>query len=240
MQQNISDLERLASVVTGGTLIALSARRPRRHLPGLALGTGLVARGVTGVCPVTGARRRLRARDDTRKALGGARGIRVEASVTIARPVEEVFARFRRLESLPNFMRAIERVDLNGERQSHWVMRAPAGLKVEWDAAIINDEPPTRLAWRSLPGADVASAGSVRFQPLPRGGTAVHVLLQYEPPFGKAGASMASLLGHSPAALLREDLRRFKQLMEAGEIPRADHRAGGTRTWLFNAIGARA
>jgi uncharacterized membrane protein len=240
MQQNISDLERLASVVTGGTLIALSARRSRRHLSGLAVGTGLVLRGVTGVCPVTGARQRLRARDDTRKALGGTRGIRLDASVTIARPVDEVYARFRRLENLPTFMRAIERVDLDGERQSHWVMRAPGGLKVEWDAAIINDEPPARLAWRSLPGADVASAGSVRFQPLPRGGTAVHVLLQYEPPFGKTGASLASLLGHSPAALLREDLRRFKQVMEAGEIPRADHRAAGTRSWLFNAIGARA
>jgi uncharacterized membrane protein len=240
MQQNISDLERLASVVSGGALIAWSARQPLRHAARLAVGTGLVLRGMTGVCPVTGARRRLRMRDDTRKALGGARGIRLEASVTIARPVEEVFERFRRLEDLPNFMRAIERVDLKGERQSHWVMRAPAGLKVEWDAAIITDEPPTRIAWRSLPGSDVASAGSVRFESLPRGGTAVHVLLQYEPPFGKAGASVAAWLGHSPAALLREDLRRFKQLMEAGEVPRADYRAAGSRTWLFHTIGARA
>jgi uncharacterized membrane protein len=240
MHQNISDLERLASVISGGAVIALSARQPRRYLAGLAMGTGLVLRGVTGRCPVTALRRQGRLRDDTRKALGGARGIRLEASVTIARPVEEVFERFRRFDDLPNFMRAIERIDLSGARQSHWVIRAPAGLKVEWDAAIINDEPPTRLAWRSLPGADVASAGSVRFQALPRGGTAVHVLLQYEPPFGKTGASLASLLGHSPAALLREDLRRFKQVMEAGEIPRADHRAGGARTWFFSTIGARA
>lgn len=200
------------------------------------MGTGLVMRGVSGVCPITGMQRRWHARGDTRKALGGTRGIRLEASVTVARPIEEVFERFRRLEDLPSFMRAIERVDLAGERHSHWVIRAPAGLKVEWDAAIIVDEPPTKLAWRSLPGADVASAGSVRFQRLPRGGTAVHVLLQYEPPFGKTGASLASLLGHSPAALLRENLRRFKQLMEAGEIARADHRASGALTVLSDVV----
>ena len=98
----------------------------------------------------------------------------------------------------------------------------PAGLAVEWDAEIINEVENKLIAWRSLPGSDVVTAGSVNFDAA-RGGrsTQVSVHLQYAPPAGKAGALVASLFGREPSQTIREDLRHFKQLLEAGEIPRA-------------------
>jgi uncharacterized membrane protein len=96
-------------------------------------------------------------------------------------------------------------------------------MRVEWNAEIINEIPNKVLAWRSLPGGDVASAGSVTFEPA-RGddrGTQLTVTLQYEPPAGKVGALVASAFGREPSQTIREDLRRLKQLLEAGEIAKA-------------------
>jgi uncharacterized membrane protein len=105
-------------------------------------------------------------------------------------------------------------------RRSHWTAKAPAGRTVEWDAEIIADEPNELIGWRTLDGADVISAGSVRFKPTGKENeTEVHVRLQYEPPAGKIGAAVAWMLGREPSQTIREDLRGFKALMEAGEIP---------------------
>jgi uncharacterized membrane protein len=105
-------------------------------------------------------------------------------------------------------------------RRSHWVAKAPAGRTVQWDAEIINEIPGELIGWRTLDGADVVSAGSVRFKRAAGGrGTEVRVRLQYEPPAGKVGATVAWIMGHEPSQTIREDLRRFKQLMEAGEVP---------------------
>ena len=116
------------------------------------------------------------------------------------------------------------------QRFSHWVAKAPAGRTVEWDAEIINDIPDELIAWRTLGGADVVSAGSVRFKPAAGGrGTEVRVKLQYDPPAGKVGATVAWLLGDEPSQVIREDLRRFKQLMETGEMPTATGTGQPTR-----------
>jgi uncharacterized membrane protein len=105
-------------------------------------------------------------------------------------------------------------------RRSHWMAKAPAGRTVQWDAEIINEIPGELLGWRTLDGADVASAGSVRFKRATGGrGTEVRVHLQYDPPAGKVGATVAWILGHEPSQTIHEDLRRFKQLMETGEVP---------------------
>ena len=112
-------------------------------------------------------------------------------------------------------------------------MKAPAGRTVQWDAEIINEIPGELIAWRTLAGADVVSAGSVRFIPLGAGrGTEVHVRLQYDPPAGKVGATVAWLLGHDPASAIREDLRRFKQIMETGEVPTTDGQPRGRQSIL--------
>ncbi len=160
--------------------------------------------------------------DGTESALGGDYGIHVRESVRLEVPVADVYRFWRRLEHLPQFMAHLDRVCEGADGTSHWVTSGPAGLAVEWDAEVINEVENKVLAWRSLPGSAVASAGSVRFDPA-RGGrsTQVSVHLQYAPPFGKAGALFASLFGREPSQTVREDLRHFKQLLEAGEIPRA-------------------
>jgi len=109
-----------------------------------------------------------------------------------------------------------------GDRKSHWIAKGPGGMAVEWDAEIINDVANKVIAWRSLPDSDVVTAGSVTFTPVRDGrSTEVKVNLQYDPPAGKAGAWVATLAGREPSQTIREDLRRVKQLLEAGEIARA-------------------
>ena len=127
-------------------------------------------------------------------------------------------------------MTHLERVTDLGEGRSHWVAAGPADVRVEWDAEIINDVENQVIAWKSLPGADVVSAGSVNFDAV-RGGrsTQVSVNLQYAPPAGRVGGWVATLAGREPSQMIREDLRRLKQLLEAGEIARATHGSGGAR-----------
>jgi len=158
--------------------------------------------------------------DSTRSALGGDRGVHVRESIRLEVPVGAVYRFWRRLENLPQFMTHLDRVTEGAEGSSHWVTSGPAWLAVEWDAEIINEVENKVLAWRSLPGSDVVTAGSVNFDAA-RGGrsTQVSVHLQYAPPAGKAGALVASLFGREPSQTIREDLRHFKQLLEAGEIP---------------------
>jgi uncharacterized membrane protein len=137
-------------------------------------------------------------------------------------PVADVYRFWRRLENLPRFMTHLDRVTQTPDGRSHWVAVGPAGLAVEWDAEIINEVENQVIGWRSLPGSDVVTAGSVNFDTAREGrSTQVSVHLQYAPPAGKAGALVASLFGREPSQTIREDLRHFKQLLEAGEIPRA-------------------
>ena len=158
-------------------------------------------------------------RDDTRAALGGSGGVLVHESVTVDATPEELYRFWRALENLPAAMSHLESVtDLGGER-SHWVARTHGLGKYEWDAEIINDEPAGLIGWRSLPGSDVTSAGSVHFDRTEDGrGTRVTVRLQYDPPAGKAGVLIARAFGEDPARQIREDLRRLKQRLETGSI----------------------
>jgi uncharacterized membrane protein len=162
------------------------------------------------------------ASDDTRMALGGRRGVNVRESVRIERPVAEVYRYWRRLENLPRVMSHLERVTETSDRHSSWIARGPADLRVEWAAELINEVDDQLLAWRSLPGSDVVTAGSVTFRSIRGGrGTQLNVRLQYGGvPGGKAASYLASLFGAEPSQMIREDLRRFKQLMEAGEVSR--------------------
>jgi uncharacterized membrane protein len=212
MQKNVNDWERVLSVAAGAALVALAIHR-RRVGQGLT-GASLIARGAMGYCPVNAALGRTRLRDDTRLALSGPRGIRLEDQVIIRRPVEDVYAFWRDLSNLPTVLTHLERVEEIDDTHSHWVITGPGGVTLEWDAAIINDRPPKLLAWKSLAGADVASAGSVRLRPT-RSGTDLTITLQYYPPAGKLGAVLAWLAGQSPQWQLHEDLRRVKKLLES-------------------------
>ena len=151
---------------------------------------------------------------NTRERLGGDRGIHVEESVTINRPIHDIYRFWRDFENLPKFMRHLKSVAMREEGVSHWVARGPAGADVEWDARIINDVEDKVIGWQSLTGSTIASAGSVNFDREPHG-TRVTVRFQYDPPFGQLGAAVAKLFGEEPNQTVKEDLARFKQLMEA-------------------------
>jgi uncharacterized membrane protein len=229
---NVGSMERWLSMVAGGALAAYALKR-RRALPGGAAaiaGAALLYRGATGHCNIYQALGINRAGDghgtaaiadresDTRQQLGGSRGIRVEESVTINRPVAEVYRFWRNFENLPRFMKHLESVAVREEGISHWVAKGPAGTKVEWDARIINEVPNTVIAWQSLEGSTISTAGSVTFDDMGNDLTRVRVNLQYNPPGGKLGAAVAWLFGEEPSLQVREDLQRFKQLMETGAI----------------------
>lgn len=142
----------------------------------------------------------------------------VTHSVTIKRPRRDVYDFWRNLENLPLFMYHLERVANRGAT-SHWVVKAPGGTTVEWDAEIGMDQPNQLLMWRSLPGSQIPNEGAVKFTDAPGDrGTEIHVSLQYEPPAGALGAMVARMFGEEPKQQLRDDLRRLKQFMETGEV----------------------
>ncbi len=148
------------------------------------------------------------------------RAVRIREAVTINRQVEDVYGFWRDFQNLPGFMRHLESVEVLGDRRSRWKARGPAGTRVEWEAEITDERPNEYLAWRAVEGADVAHRGSIRFQQAPgRRGTELRVDLEYTPPGGALGRTIAWLFGEEPELQLRDDLRRFKQLMETGEIP---------------------
>lgn len=221
---NISATARLTSTIAGATLAIVGYQRANRMLG--ILGVGLIARGASGWCPVTAAVDPDAQYDleRTKRHLGGTHGVHVEDAVTIYRPVSEVYSFWRNLENLPRFMEHLEEVRSTDRLHSHWVARGPLGVLVEWDAEIINDIPPTLLSWKSIGDSDVVSAGSIRFRPAGEHATQVHVKLQYDPPAGKLGATVAWLFGEDPQQQIAEDLRRFKQLLETGEISTGGYR----------------
>jgi uncharacterized membrane protein len=144
---------------------------------------------------------------------------RVLKSIAINRPADELYGFWHDFENLPRVMSHLRTVRKLDERRSHWMTEAPAGTSVEWDAEIVDDRPNRRIAWRSLPSSDVPNEGAVDFEPLPAGrGTLVRVTLEYRPPGGQIGAAFAELFGDDPAQQIGADLRRFKQLLETGEI----------------------
>lgn len=206
---NIGRWERIGSVAAGTALLYFERRRlsPSRFVR--AAGAGLIVRGFSGYCPVNAATGRNTSRRDTKQALGGSRGVHVLEGVVVNADPAEVYRLWRDLSLLPRFMRHLERVDVIDSTRSHWVAAGPAGIRMEWDAEIINDVANKLIAWKSLENADVVSAGSVRFRPV-SGGTEITVHLQYDPPAGHAGAKVASIFGREPSQTIREDLRRFK------------------------------
>ncbi|HSK63637.1 MAG TPA: SRPBCC family protein [Pyrinomonadaceae bacterium] len=149
----------------------------------------------------------------------GTQGVHAKASCIVNRPPDEVYRFWRSFENLPRFMKHLESVQDLGDGRSHWVVKGPAGTTVEWDATIIADVPGEVITWRSLENSDVDNAGAVRFEEAAGNrGTIVKVNIQYNPPAGVVGATLAQLFGEEPEQQLDDDLRRFKQVLEVGEV----------------------
>ena len=205
---SVSDAERWGTLIGGGTLVLLGLRQGslRGALTALA-GGGLVYRGLT-------------TQNSIQDTLGMNESIRVEKSVTISnKSPEELYRFWRNFENLPHFMKHLKHISVINDKRSHWIATAPMGGSVEWDAEIINEQENRLIAWASVEGADVDNSGFVRFQSAPDGrGTEVKVVIEYNPPGGAITANLAKLFGEEPKQQIGDDLRRFKMLMEAGEI----------------------
>jgi uncharacterized membrane protein len=164
------------------------------------------------------------------KAVRRGSGIELTASTTVRKSPDEVYGYWRRLDQLPTFMAHVDEVRIDGDSRSHWSVSAPFGRHVEWDAEITQDVPGSRLAWSSINGAKIKNAGAVRFSPAPRDqGTEVHVTLTYRAPGGKLGEALARWAGENPRQQLDDDLRRFKQVLETGEVTRSEGAPWGKR-----------
>jgi uncharacterized membrane protein len=233
-RRNVGQTERLVSAVAGGAIALLGLRA--RSIPGLVAAVGgaaLIHRGIRGRCPAYDAlgvdtAHPRRERNGAEPSEYFRRGLHLEEVFTVNRTPWELYAFWRNFEHLPRFMSHLGSVKVLDDRRSHWVARGPAGRTVEWDAEIINDEPNALIAWRSLENADVDNAGSVRFVPGPEGrGTQVKVVIDYIPPAGRIGSAIAYLFGEEPSIQVREDVRRFKRLMETGEVPTVDGQPRG-------------
>jgi uncharacterized membrane protein len=232
--RNVGEIERWASSIGGGALAVYGiSRLIQGNWVGAVLGLvggSLIYRGTTGYCNLYQALgiNTAEGSSNPNVTISANRGIKVEKSVTVNKSPEELYRFWRNFENLPRFMDHLESVRVEGEGRSHWVAKAPAGTTVEWDAEVYNEKENELIAWRSLEGADVDNAGSVRFEAGPEGrSTIVRVSLKYDPPGGLIGSTFAKLFGEEPSQQIEEDLRRFKQVMEAGEIPTTEGQSSG-------------
>ena len=155
--------------------------------------------------------------------------MKIVRAITIRKPAAELYAFWRDFTNLPQVIKHPVDITVESELDSHWSVSAPPGdRRVEWDATVINEKANELIAWRSRTGAEIPNAGSVRFEPAPGDeGTEVTVALEYDPPGGKLGALLAKLSGEEGGQQVMETLRRFKALMEAGEIPTIEGQSVG-------------
>lgn len=228
---NLGKGERKASLM-GGIALAMVGLI-KRGWPGLGIafvGSNLIVRSVSGhslIYKLLGVNRALVSKTAA-ASVPHKQGIRVEESVTINRPRESLFRFWRDFANLPLFMDNLKSVTVLDHKRSHWVVEAPAGTKVEWNAEIVNEKENEVIAWRSIDSKIVDHAGAVHFNDAPGGrGTEVHVVMEYATPGGVVGAAIAKLFGKAPQQQISGDLRNFKQLMEAGELPTTQGQSSG-------------
>lgn len=160
-------------------------------------------------------------RNEAAEQLGIAGADLIGRTVTINRPRAKLYAFWRDFSKLPTFMDNVERIDILSPTRTHWVVKAPGGTTVEWDAEITEERDGELIAWASTEGADVPNSGRVEFRDAGERGTIVTATIAYDPPAGAIGKVIAKLFQREPAIQARRDLRRFKQLMETGEIATA-------------------
>ncbi|MEU1043315.1 SRPBCC family protein [Streptomyces sp. NPDC005551] len=214
------------------------ARRARNGSPGVVIDLTLPAKALKNhdgrrsgrTALATAAVAAITATDVCAAVIRSNRSMPMEltASTTVIRSPQEVYAHWQQLDRLPTFMTHLDEVRSTGGRTSHWKASAPFGTSVEWDAEIVKDVPGQILAWRSLEGADIDNSGEVRFVPAPGDrGTEVHVTLRYDVPGRALGKAVARYFGEEPSQQLDDDLRRFKQVLETGEVVRSEGAPGG-------------
>lgn len=221
---NVGKTERWASAVGGGLLALYGLSRfSLRGLLVAAGGGALLYRGLTGNSPAFGALGYSTARPQAQP-----RPATVITTLTVARPREAVYDFWRDLTNLPRFMQHLAQVRPIDDRYSDWTARVPGGMgTMSWRAELTEERAGEQLTWRSVPDADIDNAGTVTFRDAPGGGTEVHVAIAYRPPGGDLGTGTARLLTPAFEQMVKEDVRRFKHILEAGEIPTTEGQPAG-------------
>ena len=194
LKKNVGNVERLLSLA-GGTALALAGRQ-KRDGGGLLLalaGAGLMFRGATGYCGCYQALGISTACQADNSVIPAQQGVKLDKSMTINRPAVELYEFWRDVTNLPQVFKHLTSVTTNDGQTSHWVAEGPAGMSIEWDAEVLNDHEAQLIAWRSLPGSRLDTAGSVRFEPIKNDrGTVVTVSMKFNPPGGRVAANIAS------------------------------------------------
>jgi uncharacterized membrane protein len=232
-RENVGTVERWISIAAGtGLILNAIQRRSPGAITGALAGAALLHRGATGTCMVysaVGVSTADRQGEET-TAIPYGRGIRVDRSITVNRPAAELYKFWRQVQNLPLFMQHLEKVEPIDDIRSRWVARGPAGSSIEWTAEIINEVENELIGWSSTADSQIANAGSVHFSQLPGDrGTEIRVVLRYDPPGGKLGAAFAKMFGEEPSMQIYDDLRRFKGLIETGEIATTQGQPSGDR-----------
>ena len=202
------ETERWASLVGGGAMVLMAVA-----------GGGLVYQGVTKQSTI----------QQAQEAIGINKSIKVEKTVTINKPADELYRFWHDFENLPRFMKHLKSVTVQNDKRSHWIANAPLDNSVEWDADILEDRENEFISWASVEGADVENSGFIRFKKAPGDrGTEVKVVMEYAPPGGAVTSAIAKLFGEEPEQQIGDELRRFKMLMEAGEIATTEGQPKGS------------
>ncbi len=219
---NVGQPERWLSAIGGGALASYGILR--RDWLGAALATiggALLIRGATGHSFLYQAFDIVTVEQSpsTLSNIPGNRGVRIQRRMTIERPAAELYAFWRDVEKAPLYMQGITQVQQTGDRTSHWTARVPGGKTMEWNSELLEDVPGKLISWHAHGNAFTGSAGRVSFEPAAGGrGTVVMLELDFQQLKGPLGTSLGKILGHVPEGMAHENLRRFKELMEAGEI----------------------
>jgi uncharacterized membrane protein len=214
----------VVSAAAGGALLAFGIKQGGVGGTLLSvLGGAMLYRGTTGHCHVydaaginTNTQVRSRKSPYDRGFFSGR--IHVNKAVTIDRTASDLYQYWKNFENFPQFMKHVESVVKTGDDTWHWKAKAPLGMSVEWDGILTSDVENQRIGWQSAEGADIPNSGVVEFRPRQERGTEVKVTMIYEAPGGKLGEWLAWALGEEPGIQIADDLRRFKMLMETGEI----------------------
>jgi len=222
----VGSIERILSAVGGGALAVYGLSRC--SVPGLiltAVGGSFLDRGLSGHCTLYQTLSMNTAERGPNTAIPAGQGVKMEHSVFVNRPVTEVFRFWRNLSNLPRIMRHLESVRTTGPKTSHWKAKGPLGMSFEWDAEIITEKTNELIGWRSLPGSEVDTAGSVHFRPFGMG-TEIQVVMKYDPPAGKAGDAIAKLFGKSAEQEMKEDLANLERVMQSSSTSTASFASG--------------
>ena len=212
---NVGETERIVSAVAGGALVVFGLTR--LSFGGVllaAVGAALSYRGITGHSVLY---------DRLAIEAGGARrsvgnlGVKVDESIVVNAPTQRVYEIWRKLENLPRLLSHVDDVEPVGGTRSRWTVKGPAGLPITWDADLINDKPGEIIAWRTIASPLVEHAGSVTFEPVGEA-TRVRVSLQYDPPGGRFGHAVASLVSADAGRQIAQDLANFKRALEEGRL----------------------